>query len=752
MKKLAIAIASIFPVTEVPAQNLIPELNMVWSSSADTSEELSSQLEALYLTLYNSGNLTVQEVRVTNSPFAERIMRDEGLFFGAFFPETLDAMLCDLNPKLCRRTLIAASVRDLANANSHVGGYKASLGRWRTELGDTLIVPDYRFKEITKLSRVEVPGDWTIADFKAAPAMDCTAWKADCLGVVARFNPPLINAPSEGLQVTLPQLQVETQVSLRSDDASELTRKLSGLSSITSEEQRFVDITSGYTADWIQQNTGQSLNDLALETLRDNLRSVGTFKEFSVEGEPLLGEQVDLFKLINHPFAELEALDEIHTNPVDVVVIDRAVTKGHCDLPPMMLTDGRVINPTQPETDAEQPIELAGSDLARDDDVAGPVGLMANVAAELCARIDSLGLGLDEHAAAIAGVIASPANGRGMVGVNPYARLHMVSFDRSLQRDVQIERLAQQIMTDIPEGVRVANLSFGVLPDFQGSDEIENALQVHGSRVLLVAAAGNENQQLTDRCPIIPACLNGLENVITVIGLNDSLDDPSVWRTDAQGSNTSAMFEIGAPAENILTTIDGNAFARRDGTSFAAPQVTAAASLIFSTGEFIYGDDPIVMAAGGQIAPRIVKDRLIYTADFHTGLNGYLMAGRLNVRRAIALQVAQFELFDGRRIAGQVINAPDQFVCRSPQTGQQFQSWWNIRRMTFNQAKEQHILFRHTGNEVGSRYGTLERDPSCLVATLSAEVEVRTFVDGSPQVIKFTFGDIRDYTSPLFQG
>ena len=743
MKPVVTATFSLLGAIGLSAQSAVPELVLDWRSKSENAIELSTEMETLYLSLFNSGNLTLRKMQLNKSPFAERVLRDEKLFFGAHFPQSIDAMMCDLNPDLCRRNRTAVSDRQLRSLTSHVGGYAISTGQWHTKLGDTLVVPDYTFRSITTLTRQQVPGDWQISDFTYSSDMDCSSFKGTCEDVITRFNPPIIKAPAGQRSVTLPQLQLQAAVTLRSDPQSRLVRSLSSSMIKSDRVKVFVDPGAVFSPAWKEQFVGSSLNDLALKTLQPFLRTTGSVKEYGLIDEPLVTKQIDLFKLIHHPFARLEPLSEHYRHPVDVVVIDSAVTKWHCDLPPMMLDDGKILGP---------PAEAAIA--ARDTgDEAAPIPVVDRSASLVdCSKIDPLALSQSEHGAAVAGVIASPENGKGMVGINPYARLHMISFDKSLSRDRQIVRLAEQIMMDIPLGARVANLSFGLLPDFQGNGDVENALRIHESRLLIVAAAGNEAKVLDNGCPLIPACLNSLENVITVVGLDDSLDNPAPWRTATQGSNTSSKFEIGAPAVNVLTTSSDNVFATMSGTSFAAPQVTAAASLIFSAGEFIYGDDPVLLQSGGQLAPKVVKDRLIYTADFFPGLNGQVMAGRLNVERAINLQHAQFELFDGRKIVGQVMKAPDMIACRSPDPSKQFYNWWNIRRLTYNTNKERHILFQHIEEDVSSRYGKLDRNGSCLVNTLTAKVEVRTTVDNAFVIVKFPFSAIRDYTSPLFQG
>jgi subtilisin family serine protease len=151
-----------------------------------------------------------------------------------------------------------------------------------------------------------------------------------------------------------------------------------------------------------------------------------------------------------------------------------------------------------------------------------------------------------------------------------------------------------------------------------------------------------------------------------VVGIDSSLTEPRIWSDGpgAAGSNTHPRFEIAAPAIGILSTVAGHKFVTKTGTSFAAPQVTAAASLLFARAESFWADDPDVIPPGSQIPPKVVKDRLVYTADYFPSLKGKVLGGRLNVSRALAVEQAQFKLF-GRdeTIMGIVTEAPQFIQC-----------------------------------------------------------------------------------------
>ena len=711
---------TLLAATAAEAEEQVPQLVLDWQSSG-REETLATEIARLYVTLHNSGNLAVRQAPLTDG-FVETLLREAGVFRGSYFPVELDALLCDLNSAVCSRDLRPAAATDLADLGAHVGGYTPTRGRWKVQADQVVTIPDYSFDSVTSLTRVPAPAGFTTASYQPPANADCTPWKMSCAEVVARFNPPQIRMTASPPSVTLPIVQWTTAIPLRPDEASKLSSRIlqtgapppapapdGGVKAVN-----FAVPDTAYSSDWKTLSVKQSPTDVTVDALRRTLAPIGTINRFGVADEPLAGEQVPLFELINHPFAQLQDLPpELHS-PVGIAVFESHLENGHCDLPTMERPDGTEIAPPG-ATD--------------------PDG---------CDQVDALSETDADHAAGVMGVIASQENGKGIVGINPEARLVLYDYDRDDPADRQLADLVRNMQIGFPEEVRVANLSLGVRPIVDTG--VRNALDIQRARVLIVAAAGNEGLGLSPGCAILPACLNDLDNVITVIGLNTDSADPAPWRSQTQGSNTSPFFDIGAPAEAVLTTVTHNRFARKTGTSFAAPQVAAAASLVFSAGETVFGDN----AEGAQLSPKAVKDRLIYTADFFPSLNGKVRSGRLNIGRAIAVADAQFTLFDGRSIVGQVIEAPAQFACRGPGPGHTFPIWWNVRRLVYNEVRRRHILYTHAATEQGSRDAELERDASCLVATLSAPVKVLTRDGSESRVEEFTFADIRDYTSPLF--
>lgn len=711
----------------------LPIASLTWQSKSSNDHDLALEFEDLYLSLYNSGNLVVQTHELGDLPTAEFAMRSEGQFYGPSLPVELDAMLCDLNPEHCRRTLIQFE-GDLSDSTAHVGGYEISEGQWNTGKGDTIILPDYEFQQVTALERVPTDSKWSPDQVELPEAINCSSWGLTCTELVKELNPPSTHSGAPA--AVLPFLQLQTILPLRGDEGSQMAGQLSRYTGHDNEEVIFATPKVANAADLLNSGEIRSFSDIAIDNLKTNLSTIGIIEAYESEDDPLFSHQIDLFKLVNHPFATKETFEEGYLAPVIVAIMDGALNIPHCDLPPLELPDGSILQPAATESIGR---------MASLDDVLPP---------RLCSEIDELALDESQHSASVIGVIASPQNGMGIVGMNPYAEFHFIPFDNDrAPNNNDAKTVVEQLQRGLKLSVRVANLSFGVMPIFNGKDDFLDVLQSRSKRTLFVAAAGNHNHDLDRECRVLPACLNHLDNVITVVGIDNNLTEPHVWSDGdgAAGSNTHSRFEIAAPALSVLSTVSGHKFVHKSGTSFAAPQVTAAASLLFARAESFWADDDKVIPQGGQIPPKVVKDRLVYTTDYFPSLKGKVLGGRLNIKRALDVEWAQFELF-GRDIpiAGIVIEAPQFIQCNDGGAVRQL-NFWNIRRITFDEERGSHIIFSHTTTDTaGDRGGELYRDPSCVMATLAPIVNVRTRVDGNFVDEVFSISDIKDYTSPMY--
>ncbi len=191
------------------------------------------------------------------------------------------------------------------------------------------------------------------------------------------------------------------------------------------------------------------------------------------------------------------------------------------------------------------------------------------------------------HGTIIAGVIAAATgNGLGIAGINPWARI-MALKAMELDGHGGSIKLAQAIAYAADHGARVINVSVGgrTLTRHE-QDAIDYAAQ---QGALIVVASGNQGAETTNYSPA------GLKNVLAVAAVGPDLKRQPF-------SNWGATIGIAAPGVDILslrarqtdllqmtrreyrpgTAIVGEQYYRVTGSSFAAPIVSGAASLLFS--------------------------------------------------------------------------------------------------------------------------------------------------------------------------
>jgi subtilisin family serine protease len=121
-------------------------------------------------------------------------------------------------------------------------------------------------------------------------------------------------------------------------------------------------------------------------------------------------------------------------------------------------------------------------------------------------------------------------------------------------------------------GAKVICCSWGV---DKYSRALEDAIEAaDASGIIVVAAAGNTSSD-NDLSPVYPASYP-CSNIISVAASdrNGDLASFSCW-----GANS---VDIAAPGDMILSTVPGNAYERKSGTSMAAPHVAGAAMLAWA--------------------------------------------------------------------------------------------------------------------------------------------------------------------------
>src|SRR6188508_855287 len=293
--------------------------------------------------------------------------------------------------------------------------------------------------------------------------------------------------------------------------------------------------------------------------------------------------------------------------PIPVAVIDSGVDAGHPD--------------------------LAGRILSAKSFVGGS------------ARVDTLG-----HGTFVAGLIgAGHDNGIGLAGLAPSSEL-LIAKVVTKSRAIPVDAEARAIRWAVDNGARVINMSLGGIRDPLDPErdtysrlEADAVAYAVSNGVVVVAAVGNSDQAPTSpwKYASYPAAL---PHVIGVSATTDAGAIPSF-------SNRDAIFnDLAAPGLGILSILPRPLTARfpqcsdqgysncgsdeyreAQGTSFAAPQVTAAAAVLLSLHPTLRPE---------QVA-RILQSTAI-DLDASTGCDAcavgrdaYSGAGRLNVAGAV---------------------------------------------------------------------------------------------------------------------
>ena len=255
------------------------------------------------------------------------------------------------------------------------------------------------------------------------------------------------------------------------------------------------------------------------------------------------------------------------------------------------------------------------------------------------------------HGTFVAGEIAAATNnGLGIAGIAFPAKLVIAKVVRS-DREIPLEAETAAIRWAVGQGARVINLSLGGLRDptdplrdtYSAAEAQAVAYAAH-HRAVVVAAVGN-----ADQAPRVPWPYASYPAALPhVIGVSALARDGSV----PAFSDRDAVFnDLAAPGQDVFSTLPrrmtaarpacadqgysdcGPAdYVRASGTSFAAPQVTAAAALLVAS-------DP-------ALRPDQVSAILERTADDANASNGCRRCpllrdsltgwGRLNILSALA--------------------------------------------------------------------------------------------------------------------
>jgi subtilisin family serine protease len=186
------------------------------------------------------------------------------------------------------------------------------------------------------------------------------------------------------------------------------------------------------------------------------------------------------------------------------------------------------------------------------------------------------------HGTHVAGIVAAAANGRGVVGVAPRAKVMAVKV-LTADGGGTTGAEAEGIRYAAANGARVINVSIqGDDPDPRLNAAVAAAAAANS---LVVVSAGNSARNI-DTQPSYPAAIPA-PNLIGV-----AATAPDSGRALDVNSNFGRLtVQLAAPGQEILSTANSGSFEFKSGTSMAAPMVSGVAALMASVNPRITAEE-----------------------------------------------------------------------------------------------------------------------------------------------------------------
>ncbi len=213
------------------------------------------------------------------------------------------------------------------------------------------------------------------------------------------------------------------------------------------------------------------------------------------------------------------------------------------------------------------------------------------------------------HGTHVAGIIAAEKdNNMGISGIAPKSRIMVLkAFNNGTAYTSDI---IEAISYAQNMGAKIVNCSFGSTADNSVLREV-----MANSSLLFVCAAGNSHVSI-DSEAVYPACF-GLENIITVASIGKTGELSSF-------SNYGDInVDVAAPGEDITSTLPGNRFGQKSGTSMSVPFISSQAALILSK----YKD----------LSAKEIKEKIINSSDRISTLDGKVRrANKINIANALS--------------------------------------------------------------------------------------------------------------------
>jgi len=346
----------------------------------------------------------------------------------------------------------------------------------------------------------------------------------------------------------------------------------------------------------------QNRNAFVMKGERARALGIGTLSELARAWKPGIAHAAAVDPLQSEQWAVAEgslldlpgAWELTRGAGVVVAVVDSGTRLEHPDLAPNIWTNFR---------------EVPGNHV--DDDNNGYVDDVYGVDLTTTGASQNLADG-HGHGTHVAGIIAAAANGRGVVGVAPQAKIMTV---RVLADDGSgtTGAVAEGIRYAAANGARVINASLqGNDPDPRLNDAVAAA---GAANALVVVSAGNDARDI-DQQPAYPAAIPA-PNLIGVAATapDDGRD------LDTYSNFGRVTVGLAAPGGLILSTTNDGAYGQKSGTSMAAPMVSGVAALMVSVNPNISAID-----LRAQLLQHARRTRLPVAAGYVDALQSVLAA------------------------------------------------------------------------------------------------------------------------------
>ncbi len=499
-----------------------------WQTRESHPIELGRQFAELYAALTSLREHRIEIPTRVVSPVGntrpEEVMRQNGLYYGQYFPYDVDAFLCGLNPRKCKVL------------------FKP---RWTLASEDSLIVPAIIFEQVRQVRATRKAEHASLESIVVDNLHGCDQFDASCKQTLLNLNPDKrsllsptfegwIQVPARAFRTTIPiAIPVWMTRPALHDALAELPR-----------------------------------NALLLPTKQADPGSTSWHAESVTAqiAESSRGDRQTILRLISHPFARNAPLGSQYS--VTVAIVDVWMYPRHC-----LFDSGRlhILNAQAPDTMLLSPLatkcgELAQADIDRDH-ATHLVGLIAS------RRNAPSGPGINPSAFVDTVQISPDSFNDASYVSKVIEKLNEILQEKGGPRIFNLS-FSYPFTVD-PHQPAAA------------SDLIEDFIRHSGRNRLFVVAASEKLLQRVQRprsCTARPVCLDA-PNVITVAA-TDLTPQPGCPHL-LPDSNHGPGIDIAAPGLNIVSAIAGNRTGLLSGSSQAAPLVTGALSLLLAKNDQI---------------------------------------------------------------------------------------------------------------------------------------------------------------------